>query len=99
MTELELTYRFRLYPKPQQETRMSKTLEVCRQVYNYFLSQWQGKEKIPSRYQLQSQLPKLKTDNTELKRVHSKVLQMVLHQLYSNLRSLTALKKKGRKVG
>lgn len=74
-------------------------MEVCRQVYNYFLSQWQGKEKIPSRYQLQSQLPKLKTDNTELKRVHSKVLQMVLHQLYSNLRSLTALKKKGRKVG
>jgi putative transposase len=69
------------------------------QTYNYFLSQLNGKEKIPSRLELQSQLPKLKREKPELNRVHSKVLQMVLHRLYSNLKALSQLKKNGRKVG
>ena len=44
-------------------------------------------------------MSKLKREHSELKRVHSKVLQMVLHQLYSNRRALAKLKKNGRKVG
>ena len=44
-------------------------------------------------------MPGLKREHPELKQVHSKVLQMVLHQLYSNLRALAELKKNGRKVG
>ena len=58
-----------------------------------------GRDKVPSRLELQSQLPKLKRDKPELNRVHSKVPQMVLHQIYSNLRSLSKLKNKGKKVG
>jgi len=95
----QLTYKFRLYPKREQEEKLLKTLELCRQTYNYFLAQWDGKNKIPSRLELQAQLPKMKINNPELNTVHSKVLQMVLYQLYSNLKALSQQKRNGRKVG
>jgi len=97
MRKVKLTYKFRLYPKHEQEGRLLETMELCRQTYNYFLAQW--KDKIPSRLELQSQLPKLKMEKSELNRVYSKVLQMVLYQLYSNLKALSQLKKNGKKVG
>ncbi|MGC8936917.1 MAG: hypothetical protein ACP5KV_06105 [Candidatus Methanomethylicaceae archaeon] len=53
----------------------------------------------PSRLELQAQLPKLKQEKPELKKVYSKTLQMILYQLYSNLKALSQLKKNGRKVG
>ena len=96
---MQLTYKFRLYPTRNQEAKLLTNLELCRWVYNYFLSQWQKQKKIPSKYELQAQLPKLKSEKPELLNVHSKVLQMVLYQLYSNLKALAKLKKKGRKVG
>jgi putative transposase len=95
----QLTYKFRLYPKSEQEEKLFKTLELCRQTYNYFLAQWDGKNKIPSRLELQAQLPKMKINNPELNTVHSKVLQMVLYQLYSNLKGLSQSKKNRRRVG
>jgi len=99
MQKIQLTYKFRLYPKKEQEERLLETLELCRQIYNYFLAQWNGKEKIPSRFELQAQLPKLKKEKPELNKVYAKTLQMVLHQLYSNLEGLSQLKKNGKKVG
>jgi putative transposase len=99
MRKAELTYKFRLYPKKEQEERLLGTLELCRQTYNYFLAQWHGKDKIPSRLELQAQLPKIKREKPKLNKVYSKVLQMVLHQLYSNLKALSQLKRIGRKVG
>ncbi|MEM3809481.1 MAG: transposase, partial [Thermoproteota archaeon] len=70
-----------------------------RQTYNYFLAQWNGNSKIPSRIELQAQLPKLKREKPELCNVYSKVLQMVLYQLYSNLKALSKMKKNRKKVG
>jgi len=99
MQKVQLTYKFRLYPKKGQEERLLETLELCRQTYNYFLAHWNGRDKIPSRFELQAQLPKLKQENPELNKVYSKVLQMVLHQLYSNLKALSQLKRNGKKVG
>jgi len=99
MRKVQLTYKFRLYPKSEQEERLLDTLELCRQTYNYFLAQWNGKGRIPSRLELQAQLPKLKMEKPELNKVYSKVLQMVLYQLYSNLKALSQLKKNGKKVG
>jgi putative transposase len=96
---MQLTYKFRLYPKREQEERLLETLELCRQTYNYFLAQWNGKSKISNRLELQAQLPKLKREKPELNRVYSKVLQMVLYQLYSNLRALSKLKNNGKRVG
>lgn len=94
---MQLTYRFRLYPSRVQERELLATLDQCRRLYNHFLEQLNG-GKIP-RYELQATLPKLKQEHPELKQVHSKVLQMVLHRLYSNLRALAELKRNGRKVG
>jgi len=99
MGKFQLTYRFRLYPKPEHEERLLQTLEICRQTYNHFLAQLNKNEKIPSRLELQAQLPKLKQEKPELNRVYSKVLQMVLYQLYSNLKALSQLKRNGKKVG
>ncbi|MBS7613667.1 helix-turn-helix domain-containing protein, partial [Candidatus Bathyarchaeota archaeon] len=79
MGEIQVTYKFRLYPKKEQEDKLLEALELCRQTYNYFLAQWKGK--IPSRLELQAQLPKLKAEKPELDKVYSKVLQMVLYQL------------------
>ncbi|PUA32627.1 MAG: transposase [Candidatus Terraquivivens tikiterensis] len=99
MQKVQLTYKFRLYPKKGQDERLLETLELCRQTYNYFLAQWNGKQRIPSRLELQAQLPKLKAERPELSKVYSKVLQMVLHQLYSNLKALSRLKRNGKHVG
>jgi len=99
MQKVQLTYKFRLYPKTEHEERLLETLELCRQTYNYFLAQWNGKQRIPSRLELQAQLPKLKRERPELGKVYSKTLQMVLYQLYSNLRTLSRLKRNGKHVG
>lgn len=99
MQKVQLTYKFRLYLKPEHEARLLETLELCRQTYNHFLAQWNGKGKVPGRVELQAQLPRLKREKPELNKVYSKVLQMVLHQLYSNLKALSQLKKNGKRVG
>jgi len=98
---MQLTYRYRLYPSRAQEHKLFAALDSCRWLYNHFLEKLNQKEdgKIPRRYELQATLPELKRKHPGLKQVHSKVLQMVLHQLYSNLRALAELKRNGRKVG
>ncbi len=98
---MQLTYRFRLYLSRNQERKMIATLDQCRWIYNHFLERLNRKDggKIPRRYELQATLPKLKEERPELKLIYSKALQMVLHQLYSNVSILTALKRNGRKVG
>ena len=98
---MQLTYRFRLYPPRAREQKLLAALDQCRPLYNHFLERMNQKKngKTPSRYELQAALPKLKREHPEMKQVHSKVLQMVLHQLYSNLRALAGLKRNGRRVG
>jgi len=92
------TYKFRLYPNAEQEQKLLWTLEKCRFVYNYMLGGLNGQEK-PDSLALQSQLPELKEEYSELKAVYSKVLQYEIYRLFSNLRALSQLKKKGKKVG
>ena len=57
-----ITYKFRLYPK-EQESKLLETLEICRKTYNYFLSRIKENGKVPSRLELQVELPKLKKRN------------------------------------
>ena len=92
------TYRFRLYPTAEQEQRLIWALDQCGFVYNTMLSWLQKQEKV-DRYALQNKLPKLKEQYPKLKNVYSKVLQYEVHRLFSNLKILSQLKKKGRKVG
>lgn len=95
---MQKTYKFRLYPNREQERKLLWVLEKCRFVYNQMLEGLNAQE-TPYNLALQSQLPHFKEKYPELKNVHSKVLQYEVHRLFSNLRSLLQLKKKGRKVG
>jgi len=95
---MKLTYKFRLYPTKKQEEKLSWTLDRCRFVYNKMLEGLNGQEK-PNKLQLQKQLPSMKVKYPELKCVHSKVFQYEVYRLFSNLKVLGRLKKKGRKVG
>ena len=96
---MQTTYKFRLYPKMEQEDKLLSVLEICRLLYNSFLAMWNDSEKIPSKYKLQAMLPAMKEEREGLKKVNTKTLQMVLFMLYNNLKALRELKKKGRKVG
>lgn len=90
------TYKFRLYPKKSEQAKLDLALEVCRQTYNNLLA---GLNEQFTKNELQNYLLDLKVCYPEFNNVHSKVLQMENQRLFSNLASLSALKKKGRKVG
>ena len=90
------TYKFRLYPKKEQQDKLDLSLEVCRQTYNHLLS---GLDERFTKNELQNYLLDLKVCYPEMNNIHSKVLQMENQRLFSNLSSLSQLKKKGHKVG
>jgi len=77
---------------------MLQHMELCRWLYNQLLK---AKRENPNlgRYDTQRLIVKLKKENPKLNNVYSKVLQMVNHQLWSNLKGLNELKGKGHKVG
>ena len=91
-------YRFRLNPTPAQAEQLAWTLDTCRQAYNHFLHRLNHVEGTSS-YSEQERLPKLKQWWTDLKDVHSKVLQKVVQRLYDNLSTLKGLKENGYRVG
>ncbi|NIQ04381.1 MAG: transposase [Candidatus Korarchaeota archaeon] len=93
------TYKFRLYPSEEDRRKLGETLERCRRLYNHFLRELNEQDDIPPRYELQKELPRYKEEHPAYKQVYSKVLQMVLHRLYGNLRSLSKKKEKGYPVG
>ncbi|WP_273837741.1 transposase [Halococcus sp. PRR34] len=95
---MNCTYRFRLNPTPEQRERLAWTLDTCRQVRNHFLhrmNQLEDSSYTPE----QNRLPKLKEWWTDLKSVHSKVLQMVVRRLYKDRSNLSKKAKKGYNVG
>ncbi len=83
---MQITYKFRLYPKKEDEKKLLSVLEICRLLYNSFLAIWNDSEKVLSRYKLQAMLPTMKEEHEGLKKVNSKTLQMVLFMLYNNLK-------------
>ena len=91
-------YKFRLYPTKENEERLLWTLKKCRYVYNFLLGEL-NRQKVIDKAQLQEMIVDLKRVEPDLQDVHSKVLQYENYRLFSNLRSLSQTKKKGRKVG
>ncbi len=96
--KMQSTYRFRLYPTKQQEQKLLFTLDKCRFVYNKLLEGLNKQEKI-NKNELQHYILEIKEENKEIKNIYSKVLQYENYRLFSNLRSLSRLKKKGKKIG
>ena len=95
---MQTTYKFRLYPTGEQEQKLLWTLNKCRYVYNFLLSEM-NQQKVIDKAQLQEMIVDLKRIEPDLKNVHSKVLQYENYRLFSNLRALSQTKKMGRKVG
>jgi len=93
-----LAYRFRLYPSREQEKNLLRTLEACRFVYNQMLK-WVGEQKKSDLFELKRRLPNLKEKHPWLKEVYSQALQNEVLKLFNNLRVLSALKRKGKRVG
>lgn len=93
-----ITYKFRLYPTKVQEQQLFKTFNLCRFTYNQLLEKLNKSKKI-NKSVIQHHIIKLKKDNPELDTVYSKTLQYECYRLFSNLKSLSQLKKKGNKVG
>jgi len=73
------TFQFRLRPTHHQRTRLARTLESCRWVYNETLairkSTWEQEQKALSLYDTNKLLTGLKAEKPELFEVHSQVLQ------------------------
>lgn len=95
---MNVAYRFRLNPTPAQQERLAWTLDTCRQVRNHFLHRMNRNDDTSS-YSEQNRLPDLKQEWTDLKAVHSKVLQKVVARLYKDRSNLAKKAKKGYKVG
>jgi putative transposase len=97
-----LSYRLRIYPSKTAQEKLVKQLELCRWLYNRLLEELnraktEGRKITP--LETQALIVKFKEEKPELKEVYSKVLQMVNYQLWSNIRALSGLKEKWRRVG
>ena len=95
---MNYNYRYRLRPSDALEERLASTVDTCRQVYNHFLHRLNRNDDT-SAYSEQKLLPSLKKWWTDLKQVHSKVLQKVVQRLYDNLSTLRGRKENGYHVG
>ena len=100
---MNLNYKYRVYPTVVQKADLERHLDLCRQVYNFCLEHMnyvhESENRTPSRFEIQGMLPVLKEAMPKFREVNAKALQMVVQQLYANLRVLSQHKKAGRKVG
>ncbi|MFB5759841.1 RNA-guided endonuclease InsQ/TnpB family protein [Paenibacillus medicaginis] len=82
---MQITYQFRLYPTPEQEERMIRTLILCRKLYNRAKEQrdtaYNQEGKTVTYAKQQNELPAFKKEFPEYKEVHSQVLQDCLRRL------------------
>ncbi len=78
-------YRYRIYPTDDQKQFFEYHFGCCRFVYNHFLdlrsTAWRERKERISWLNCQAMLPKLKTDNSWLKKVNSQSLQTSLQAL------------------
>jgi putative transposase len=97
-----LSYKFRILPDRVMTQKLLEALDTCRWLYNKLLEKVntaRDEGRKLSTYETQNLIPNLKVENPKLSKVYSKVLQMVNYTLHSNISSLVALKKRGKKVG
>ncbi|KDE57232.1 transposase [Halostagnicola sp. A56] len=96
---MQYNYKYRFDPPEALTETLLDHVDTCRQLYNHVLYLLNETDDIPARYEVQGQLPDLKTWWDDLGDVHSKVLQMVVKRVYDNLSTLKAQKENGRAVG
>src|SRR5512134_25331 len=97
-----ISYKYPIFPDKITQQKLAEALDACRWLYNNLLEKMdEAREKgiTLKTYDTQNMIPSLKLENPKLNLVYSKVLQMVNHTLWSNIKGLSASKKNGRKVG
>ncbi|UXM85062.1 RNA-guided endonuclease InsQ/TnpB family protein [Methanococcus aeolicus] len=92
------TYKFRIYPSKRLQETIEEHLNICRYLYNYLLEQKTKNPKL-NKGDTQKLITLHKKENPELKKVHSKVLQIINNKLWGSLKALGKLKQNGHKVG
>ena len=96
-------YKFRIYPTKEQQERIFLTLNLCRWLYNSGLEQritaYKKQKKSLSCYAQMNELPEVKRELPEFKKVHSQVLQNVMDRLDKSYQSFFARIKRGDKAG
>src|SRR5438094_659630 len=100
---LRKTFVYKLRPTRPQATKLEETLSTCRHLYNRALTErkeaW-GQEQRSVGFAAQSALlPRLKQENDYLPRVHSQVLQEVLHRVDRAFQAFFRRCKSGEKPG
>ncbi len=97
------TYKFRLYPSKQAVSVMEKILDSCRFLYNaeleYEKQLYFSSRRYAGRGELYSLILDLKIINSDLKLVHSQVLQDVSGRLNKAFESFFKKVRKGKEAG
>ncbi|HWR26055.1 MAG TPA: transposase, partial [Methanosarcina sp.] len=95
--------RYRIYPTKSQVTKLNKTLELCRWVYNETLAlrknAWETEQKRISYFESKKMIPIWKKDKPELKEVHSHTLQDVTMRVDLAFQAFFRRVKAGEKAG
>jgi len=96
------TYKYRLYPTPQQEQALDTVLWRCRALYNVALEErktaWERCGVSLNYYHQANELPDLKAACPEYGEVHSQVLQDVLRRLEKTYRAFFRRIQRGEKA-
>ena len=97
------TFKYRLKPSKSQRTKLNRTLELCRWVFNETLATrkntWEQEKKTLSLYDTNKLLTLWKRDHPELVSVHSQVLQNVQERVDLAFRAFFRRVKAGEKPG
>ena len=97
------SFKYRIYPTKSQRSRMERTLDLCRWVYNQTLAYrkdaWKKEGRSTSKYETHNLLPEWKVEKPELIEVHSQVLQNVQERVEMAFKAFFRRVKSGEKPG
>jgi len=97
------SFKYRIYPTKSQRSRMERTLDLCRWVYNQTLAYrkdaWEKEGRSTSKYETHNLLPEWKVEKPELNEVHSQVLQNVQERVEMAFKAFFRRVKSGEKPG
>ena len=97
------TFKYRLQPSKSQRTKLNRTLDLCRWVFNETLAtrknSWERDQKSLSLYDTNKLLTRWKQEHMELQNVHSQVLQNVQERVDLAFQAFFRRVKAGEKPG
>lgn len=97
------SFKYRIYPTKSQRSRMERTLDLCRWVYNQTLAYrkdaWEKEGRSTSKYETHNLLPEWRVEKPELIDVHSQVLQNVQERVELAFKAFFRRAKSGEKPG